>query len=99
MPSELPEAIEVMQRKAAWHGLMLVRPADPLLDCLDLLSEIGGEGTIKQMRNHLGHGGWSWHGRRLRALVDAGLLERILRTGDGALYRLTAAGDQLRLRQ
>ena len=92
------DTVEDLQRLAAHHAFMLVRPSETLIDCLDLLAELGGRATVKQMRDHLGHGGWTWHSKRLRALVEAGLIERKRQHGNGALYALTAAGVVLQVR-
>lgn len=92
-------ALSVVQRWAAQHGQTVTPLTASERDLLDVLAELGGAATVRQIIEHTGQGKVnSWHARMGGAL-RAGSVERRAKWAPGRVttYVLTPVGEMLRV--
>jgi len=96
---DFPPNLANVRRWAALHGCIVRHIPEDQADRLDLLTELGGEATARQIIAHEGSGRPSGAHARMQTLIRYGAAER---TGKGThsdpyRYRLTPIGEMLRL--
>jgi len=91
------ERLKRAQRAAAKTGRVCVKPAANVIDRLELLAELGGEATIRQMVEHEQGGLRCYYYERMQMLMALGL---VVTKGRGIKswpyrYCITQAGEWL----
>lgn len=96
---EFPPDLMNVRRWAALHGCVVRHIPEDQADRLDLLAELGGEATARQIVRHEGGGAVQRAHSRMNTMIRSGTVDR-LGTGkpsDPYRYRLTPVGELLRL--
>jgi|DEB0MinimDraft_3_1074331.scaffolds.fasta_scaffold68378_2 hypothetical protein len=94
---DLP-SLERVRWWAARHGCVVVRATDNQVDRLDVLAELGGRATAREVQRHVGEGAVNHHHQRLARMVHVRAVDR---SGVGVhgrpyVYGLTELGELLR---
>jgi len=96
---DFPWGLPTLRRMAALHGCVVRHMSEDQGDRLDLLAELGGEATARQIVRHEGGGAVQRAHSRMNTMIRSGTVDR-LGTGkpsDPYRYRLTPVGELLRL--
>lgn len=96
---DFPWGLPTLRRMAALHGCVVRHMPEDQGDRLDLLAELGGEATAREVIDHEGGGRPQNTHARMQTMMRAGAVERHGKGthSDPYRYRLTPVGELLRL--